>query len=88
MNRVFHFPRNEEEEVLMTVLYRMRYRIPAATLLCTSRYYPRIHGRIPALNRKGWEWLFPVGTTCAMPPQKCLPQGFLLAFEMRIRHEC
>lgn len=81
MNRVLHFPRNEEE-VLMTVLYRMRRRIPAATKPCTSRNYPRIHGRIPRLNRKNGGRFFWSRTTCAMPPQKRLTQGFLLAFKI------
>lgn len=62
----------------MIVFHRMRPRISAATLPCTSRNYPRIHSRIPTLNRKGWEWLFPIGTTCAMALIKRLPQGFLL----------
>ena len=81
MNRVLHFPRNEEE-VFMTVLYCMRRRIPAATLPCTSRNHPRIHGRIPFLNRKNGERFFWIMTTCAMVLKKCLPQGFLLAFEI------
>lgn len=78
MNRVLHFPRNEEE-VLMTVFYRMRRRIPAATPPCTSRNYPRIYGRIPFPNRKNGERFFWIRTTCAMVPKKCLPQGFLWA---------
>jgi hypothetical protein len=81
MNRVLHFPRNEEE-VWMTVLCRMRRRIPAATLPCTSREHSRIHGRIPFLNRKNGEGFFWSRTTCTMPSQKCLPQGFLLTFEI------
>ena len=63
----------------MTVLYHMRCRISAAIMPCTSRNYPRIYGRIPFLNRKNGERFFWSRTTCAMPPQKCLPQGFLLA---------
>ena len=66
----------------MTVLYRMRRRNSAATLPCTSRNCPRIHGRIPCLNRKNGERFFWSRTTCAIPPQKCLTQGFLLAFEI------
>lgn len=81
MNRVLHFPRNEEE-VLMTVFFCMRRRIPAATLPCTSRNCPRIQGRIPCQNRKNGGRFFWSRTTCAMPPQKCLIQGFLLAFGM------
>lgn len=64
----------------MTVFYLMRRRISAATLPCTSRNYPRIYGRIPFLNRMNGERFVWSRTTCAMPPQKCLPQGFLLAF--------
>lgn len=64
----------------MIVFYRMRRRNSAATLPCTSRNYPRIQGRIPSMNRKGYERLFPARTTCAMACEKYLPQGFLLAF--------
>ena len=81
MNRDLHFPRNEEEN-LMTVLYRMRRRIPAATKPCTSRNYPRIHGRIPSMNRMSAERFFWSMTPCAMAFRKCLAQGFLLAFEI------
>ena len=63
----------------MTVFYRMRRRILAATMPCTSRNYPRIPGRISFLNRKNGERFFWSRTTCAMSPQKYLPQGFLLA---------
>lgn len=63
----------------MIVFCSMRCRNSAATLPCTSRNHPRIHGRIPFLNRKNGERFFWSRTTCAMPPQKCLPQGFLLA---------
>ena len=64
----------------MTVFYRMRRRISAATLPCTTRNYPRIYGRIPFLNRKNGERFFWSRTTCAMALKKYLPQGFLLAF--------
>ena len=63
----------------MTVLYHMRCRISAATMPCTSRNYLRIYGCIPFLNRKNGERFFWSRTTCAMLPQKCLPQGFLWA---------
>jgi hypothetical protein len=63
----------------MTVFYRMRRRISAATLPCTSRNYPRIQVRIPSLNRKSCERLFLFRTTCAMAREKYLPQGFLSA---------